>query len=154
MHPPLICFAIIYEGEGKVRTANGKLLDFCGADKLSRIKVFASLFSKSDCPSKGAQPLVASAGAKHSRRLICEANTFLFAPAVPKRTEKIFSTFPFVFYMRTLFPFFLAKLPQKEPKTASYGALPRTPPPFEKGGRKLSSCGRNPLLGNLSILNS
>ena len=33
MHPPLFCFAIIYESRSKVRTRNGKLLDFCGADK-------------------------------------------------------------------------------------------------------------------------
>ena len=59
------------------------MLDFCSSDKFSlmkvlitvtqtdhphRMKVFASLFSKSDCPSKGAQPLVASAEAKYSRR--------------------------------------------------------------------------------------
>ncbi|MBQ2255835.1 MAG: hypothetical protein II330_03135, partial [Clostridia bacterium] len=31
-------------------------------------KVFASLFSKSDRPSKGAQPLVAPAGAKYFQR--------------------------------------------------------------------------------------
>ncbi len=43
MHPPLICFAIIYEGEGKVRTANGKLLDFYGADKLTLMKVLITV---------------------------------------------------------------------------------------------------------------
>jgi hypothetical protein len=55
------------------------------------MKVFASLFSKSD-RGLGAEPQVAPAGAKYStRRLICEANPFFFAPAVSKRTETVFS---------------------------------------------------------------
>ncbi len=42
MRPPLFCFAIIYEGEDRVRTRNGKLLDFCGADKFSLMKVLTT----------------------------------------------------------------------------------------------------------------
>jgi len=50
-------------------------------------------------------------------------------------------------YVRRPFPFFLWRnRPKKEPKKGRfYGALPHTPPPFEKGGRKLSSCGGDPL---------
>ena len=33
MHPPLFCFAIIYENRSKVRTRNRKLLDFMSWDK-------------------------------------------------------------------------------------------------------------------------
>ena len=99
MHPPLICFAIIYEGEGKIRTANGKLLDFCGADKLSRMKVLITV-TQTDHPHrmkvliKLFQKFAQVEGAKPSSRP--QARNFsaflvLFAPAVPKRTEWIFS---------------------------------------------------------------
>jgi len=55
--------------------------------------------------------------------------------------------------VRKPIPFFLTEQPQKEPKTAyqefracgrDEGYAPSTAPPFEKGGRKLSSCGGRP----------
>ncbi|MBO7295725.1 MAG: hypothetical protein J6V39_00555 [Clostridia bacterium] len=54
------------------------------------MKVFASLFSKSDRPSKGAQPLVASAEAKQ----FPTAFLVLFVPLCSKRTERNSSVFP------------------------------------------------------------